>query len=740
MKTLLAALLPLLLLSPPSFAGAPTILSGNTVWRGAVEVSGETVVAAGATLLVLPGAKIRFAGAGADGALGARLVVHGALVAQGTAEEPILFTSSSAAPHAGDWGGVSFDGSDGRVSRLSHCQVEYASTAVTGREAAVALEECSLTRSGIGFASVQGMTGEVITCEVRDNDVGLVFDQSAGVTVEGCRIEGNARAGISCTNRSSPRIADCLIAGNGKDGVACVQGSSPRIEYSEISGHERGVYAEGASRPTLVRNTIRGNATGIWAEGLAAPTVDGNAVSGNRVGIYCAGAAYPQILGNDLSGNETFGLVAGDPPSTGIGALPGSPEQGQPPSGPGAGLGPGRIDARGNWWGAEVVAQMKAVGPEGNVRVIEDARDKPEAGYTVVFAPWQETPPPPAGRRNEASSGVKGKVFLDGKPVAGARVHAYGDARANFMGEGVAYSSPTGADGVFSLRLPPGRYFLVGKRSGAPFPGEEPGAGELFGFFGGNPVTVSPATLTGAYVQLVRRIPPKVLAGNGRSAVLEGVAVGPDGPQPDVWLSLYADAATDFHGPALSGADGSVPGGTGADGTFSVEVPLGTYYVLATRRQDGGRMGPLLAGDRYAYFDGNPVAVAPGQRVAVTLQLVEKLRENDAGRSGSSGAAGIRGVLRDPEGKPVSGVFAFATTDPNVIGRMPPFRSQRSGADGAYFIDLPAGGTYYVGARSGYGGPPRPGEWQGMYGDRQPVTVDVGRVVEGIDITVRPAQ
>jgi hypothetical protein len=74
-----------------------------------------------------------------------------------------------------------------------------------------------------------------------------------------------------------------------------------------------------------------------------------------------------------------------------------------------------------------------------------------------------------------------------------------------------------------------------------------------------------------------------------------------------------------------------------------------------------------------------------------------------------------------------------------MIGGMPPYRSRPLRADGSYAIDLPAGGTYYVSARSGYGGPPLPGEWHGFHGEGKPapVVVESNRVTEGIDVVLK---
>jgi hypothetical protein len=49
-----------------------------------------------------------------------------ALVAKGTADKPIVFTSASATPAPGDWVGISFGGALDPSNRLDHVRVEYA--------------------------------------------------------------------------------------------------------------------------------------------------------------------------------------------------------------------------------------------------------------------------------------------------------------------------------------------------------------------------------------------------------------------------------------------------------------------------------------------------------------------------------------------------------------------------------------------------------------------------------------
>jgi hypothetical protein len=205
-------------------------------------------------------------------------------------------------------------------------------------------------------------------------------------------------------------------------------------------------------------------------------------------------------------------------------------------------------------------------------------------------------------------------------------------------------------------------------------------------------------------------------------------------------VHVYTDAARQFHGPDLFGPQGAVLGGTGAKGDFSIELPAGTYYLVVSKRKAGDVLGPLQPGDLYGYFDGNPLAVAAGTRTTVTLQVVGKLRDTSLAGGAIAAQTGIRGMVRDSAGQVPAGVYAFATTDPSfMIGAMPPYRSQPIGPDGSFFIEVPAAGTYYVSARSGYGGPPLPGEWHGFRGGEKPapVIVEDHRVTEGIDFVVK---
>ncbi len=100
-------------------------VSQDTLWDCTVapyQVMSEFNVSAAATLTIAPGVTVEF---GEDGSLviGAE-DEHGSLSAVGTADEPILFTSSAAVPAAGDWKAIVIH-SGANSATIEHAIIEY---------------------------------------------------------------------------------------------------------------------------------------------------------------------------------------------------------------------------------------------------------------------------------------------------------------------------------------------------------------------------------------------------------------------------------------------------------------------------------------------------------------------------------------------------------------------------------------------------------------------------------------
>ena len=133
-----------------------TTLTGGDTWTPAGSpyfIRGDIVVPAGKTLTILPGTRIYFDTAASGAATEfpapgvqsvttkADLIIHGKIVAKGTATKPILFTSirswatsatTDGLPAEGDWGTVFTDSRD--ASEIDYCNFEFAKYGVWGHQ------------------------------------------------------------------------------------------------------------------------------------------------------------------------------------------------------------------------------------------------------------------------------------------------------------------------------------------------------------------------------------------------------------------------------------------------------------------------------------------------------------------------------------------------------------------------------------------------------------------------------
>lgn len=498
--------------------GFALLLDRDTIWQGRVRVTEEVQVAAHATLLIEPGARIEFAPAdGVEDQPPVRLKVLGKLIAQGTAEAPIVFTSAAVKPAPGDWGGLIFESTDENlVSRLRHCRIEYAETAIDGSLGKLVVEDAELIRNRLALCARKKFSGGMFNVAQLDNDNGSRFLQNSRFSLENCRIVRSLRDGILCDKNSSPDIGNCEIVASGAVGIRCLSGSSPRIEGCLIQGNRTGLHVAMKSDPQVHNSDILENGTGIHAERLVAPLLLGCRIVGNETGLFCNLSASLRLRGCYLDDNRPFAVVVGDKQSRVVDALlPAADERRQrrrqsaedsSANGTGRTFAEGEeilIDLRDNWWGAVVTERMRALDGPGNLELFDDGHDRPEVEYQgrryprdqVQYIPWLEKVPSEVGRPRKDYAGISGRVEEDGEPLTGARVHVFRAAADDLRGEGFSYSAPTTEDGSFSLHLAPGRYWLVLKKTRGGLPQRMPEAGDLFRPYGDNPVTVAPGAV-----------------------------------------------------------------------------------------------------------------------------------------------------------------------------------------------------------------------------------------------------
>lgn len=172
--------------------------------------------------------------------------------------------------------------------------------------------------------------------------------------------------------------------------------------------------------------------------------------------------------------------------------------------------------------------------------------------------------------------------------------------------------------------------------------------------------------------------------------------------------SLYIyKKGMDLYGPAFA-----VSAETDREGKFAISLPEGEYVSVVRKRVTGASVGPVVAGDNRSEFI--PLQVKQGM---AQLNLSAPIKVGDNRRlttQDEKTLTGFVGSVRDADGNPVEGL-RIQVYDHVQMSERPKYVSEKTGPDGRYRMLLPEGGTYYIGARDNFGGPPKLGDLYGRY-------------------------
>jgi len=186
---------------------AGTFVNFNRTWR---KQNGESsyVIVAGqginhldlyeyATLIIEAGVTLKFTPG--TGIWLSRLHGGNSLVADGTAENPIVFTSSSG--NSAGWEGILFDDRGVRSSLLNHCIIENAGQA---NQKKISANICCRSASDVTISN----------CEIRlSGGNGIYLDRSS-VGIYSSKIINNTDYGVYCGTSSHPTIGNAQGATN----------------------------------------------------------------------------------------------------------------------------------------------------------------------------------------------------------------------------------------------------------------------------------------------------------------------------------------------------------------------------------------------------------------------------------------------------------------------------------------------------------------------------------------------
>ncbi len=195
-----------------------------TVAQSPIVINGDFGVATDGSLAIEPGVIVKFGP-------GAQLLSGGGWIkANGTIDHPIIFTSASDTPHAGDWNRISLTNFG---DEISFAKFEYGSSCLDV------------------FGAVNISHVEIKNCEkgifLRTDFAGIIEDSKFSNNTYGLYLSGNA---------------------------------NPTIEHNRINDNQYGIYIESSLAPSIINNDIIDNSNGI-AAGFADGEISENNIAGN---------------------------------------------------------------------------------------------------------------------------------------------------------------------------------------------------------------------------------------------------------------------------------------------------------------------------------------------------------------------------------------------------------------------------------------------------------------------------
>ena len=180
----------------------------------------------------------------------------------------------------------------------------------------------------------------------------------------------------------------------------------------------------------------------------------------------------------------------------------------------------------------------------------------------------------------------------------------------------------------------------------------------------------------------------------------------------------------------LTGRPLAVSAGSDADGSYSLALPPGTWYLRAGKGQEEG---PLEVGEMSSYHGSNPFNLPPKGELVIDFSLVEKSREPVAGAAEDAGTGTLTGRVTW-RGTAVEGVLVRLYLDAESDFRgMGYAAAPPTGEDGTFRFDYLPESEYFLLARKraggGSAGPLEEGDLFGYYVEN-PVAVGNGKALE----------
>jgi parallel beta-helix repeat protein len=256
-------------------------------------VSNNTSLYPGATLTIESGVEVRFGS-------GFSLTVEGKLVANGTVDKIITFTSNRLDKSAGDWNIIEFTGA--QVSSLVYCNVEYGN-GILVNNGNVNIEDCNLRLNVNGINMMSGSIS-VKNTEIANNTLSGVNIAGGTVTFESNTVNFNGD-GITLAGSSTSNIMKNVINENKYAGIAMTAPdfSNTSIQNNTLSANSYGFSISTDAATYITRNYILNNTVGIYYGSGISHEAHFNDICGNEFGVNASSTAYASVTYNYWGSN-----------------------------------------------------------------------------------------------------------------------------------------------------------------------------------------------------------------------------------------------------------------------------------------------------------------------------------------------------------------------------------------------------------------------------------------------------
>ena len=230
----------------------------DTTWSGNIIIGGDIYIPPGVTLTIAPGTIIKFKKIDEKSDQNlfdidspyypeAELIIRGKLIAKGTPEQMIVFTSAEMTPRAADWGAINFLGSEG--NQIEYVKIYCAYNGIHAHGSSVDVSHSEFARNGVGISFKK---------EEETLDAPW-FGKGSKLKISHNVFSGN-KGGIGFRN-SSAEITHNEIKENKFFGIWAKEDSDALIKFNEVTDNQKGIYLYQAQNLKLEYNNIYNNRT-----------------------------------------------------------------------------------------------------------------------------------------------------------------------------------------------------------------------------------------------------------------------------------------------------------------------------------------------------------------------------------------------------------------------------------------------------------------------------------------------